>query len=80
LRLRIDTAITFPLAGGQGPSNAPIERLGNSVGFPAEWHYLTIGRKTVNYYFLSNLLLAMAGHFLFLTHRFSDKKARHNRA
>jgi hypothetical protein len=34
LRLRIDTAITFPLAGGRGPSNAPIERLGNSTGFP----------------------------------------------
>ena len=39
LRLRLDTAITFPLAGGRGPSNAPIERLGNSVGFPAGWHY-----------------------------------------
>jgi len=39
LRLRIDTATTFPLAGGRGPSIAPIERLGNSVGFPAGWHY-----------------------------------------
>ena len=36
LRLRIDTATHFPLAGGRGPSIAPIERLGNPLGFPDE--------------------------------------------
>jgi hypothetical protein len=36
LRLRIDTATHFSLAGGRGPSIAPIERLGNPPGFPDE--------------------------------------------
>jgi len=40
--------MTFPLAGGQGPSNAPIERLGRTSGFPDERDYFHIGWDTVN--------------------------------